>query len=170
MRRRSSLVLPVLVGLLVLSCGTVTVVAVAALVRREPAARPDAITVAVEPAGSRALRVLHQWDRRRARAWSHGSVPRLRALYAPGSTSAAADVAMLTAYRDRGLRVIGMRRQALAVRELDVTGRRLTLQATDRLVSAVAVGNGAREPLPRGGFVTQTLSFVLTADGWVRTG
>jgi hypothetical protein len=77
---------------------------------------------------------------------------------------------MLAAYRERGLRVSGMRRQTFAVRELEATGRGLTLRVTDRLVSAVAVGDGIRRRLPQDAYASQTLSFRRTPRGWVRTG
>ena len=166
MRRRLPLVLA---GLLVLTVAVVAVLAGASLVRREPA-RPGTVAVAAEPVGSRALRVLHGWDRRRARAWARGSVRLLRSLYDGRSEAAVADCAMLAAYRARGLRVTGMRRQTLSVRELQATSRRLTLRVTDRLVSAVAVGEETREPLPRQGFESQTLTFRRTPRGWIRTG
>lgn len=166
MRRRLPLV-PA--GLLVLTVAAVAVLAGATLVRRDPA-RPGTEAVAAEPVGSRALRVLHGWDRRRARAWSDGSVHRLASLYGPRSEAGAVDRAMLAAYRTRGLRVIGMRRQTLAVQELHAGGRTLTLRVTDRLVSALAVGERTRQPLPRLGFESQTLTFRRTPQGWVRVG
>ena len=159
----------VLAGLLVLTVAAVAVTAGASLLRREPA-RPGTVAVAAEPVGSRALRVLHGWDRRRARAWSRGSVALLRSLYDRRSEAGAVDRAMLSAYRARGLRVTGMRRQTLVVREIRTTGGTLTLRVTDRLVSAVAVGERTREPLPRQGFESQTLTFRRTPGGWVRVG
>ena len=166
MRRR---LLLVLAGLLALTLTVVAVATAATLVRREPA-RPGTTSVAAQPVGSRALRVLHRWDRRRARAWSLGSVDRLGALYDRRSEPGAADRAMLAAYRSRGLRVISMRRQTLSVEELRATGRWLTVRVTDRLVSAVAVGNGARRRLPQDSFETQTLTFRRTSRGWIRVG
>jgi hypothetical protein len=166
MRRRLPLVLA---GLLALTVAVVAVLAGATLVRREPD-RPRTVAVAAQPAGSHALRVLHGWDRRRAQAWSDGSVRRLRLLYARGSEAGAADRAMLAAYRARGLRVTDMRRQTFAVREVHASGRTLTLRVTDRLVSAVAVGEGMRQPLPGQGFESQTLTFRRSPRGWIRVG
>jgi hypothetical protein len=114
--------------------------------------------------------VLHGWDRRRALAWSRGSAHQLRLLYERGSEAGAADRAMLAAYRARGLRVIGMRRQTLAVRSLHTSRRRLILRVTDRLVSAVAVGEGTRQALPQQRFESLTLTFRRTARGWIRVG
>lgn len=106
-------------------------------------------TVAGSTATVTALDVLRSWDRRRAHAFARGSVPTLRALYAPGSEAGTADVAVLREYRRRGLRVEGMRMQVLSVEVLERGPRRWRLRLTDRLQGAVAVGNGLEVPLPR---------------------
>ena len=158
--------------LLVLLVGVLAGVA-AVLVRRVSAGPPPAPASATSvsaPAHSRALRVLHHWDHRRARAWQEGSVRRLRALYRPGSEAGRADRAMLLAYRERGLRVVDMRRQVLGIEVVDSGRRTLTVDVTDRLANAVAVGHGTRTLLPRGGLATRTLTFRLTGDGWVLAG
>ena len=131
-----------------------------------PTASASATSVSA-PAHSRALRVLHHWDRRRARAWQEGSVRRLRALYVPGSEAGRTDRAMLLAYRERGLRVEDMRRQVLGIEVVGSGRRALTVDVTDRLANAVAVGHGTRTRLPRGTLATRTLTFRLTGDGWV---
>ncbi len=159
----------VLAGLLVSTTVGVAAVGIASLVRGEPAARPSAVT-AVAPAASRALRVLHGWDRRRARVWAHGEPRGLDRLYAAGSTAGAADRTMLTRYRERGLHVLEMRRQTFAVHVVEDRPRRLTLRVTDRLTHAVAVGHGARQALPSGRPTTSTLTFRRAARGWVLLG
>lgn len=126
--------------------------------------------VGAASAGTRALRVLHGWDARRAHAWRDGSRAEVRALYAPRSPASRQDLAMLDAYRERGLRVVGMRRQTTAVQVLARAPRLLTLRVTDRLARAVAVGTHLRERLPTGGWTTQTLTFRRTAAGWVLGG
>jgi hypothetical protein len=166
MRRRLPLVLA---GLLVLTLAAVGVAAASTLLRRGPA-RPGPVVVAAAPVGSRALRVLHHWDGRRARAWRHGSTGELRSLYGRRSPAGAEDRAMLAAYAGRGLRVVEMRRQTLSVVPVRATPRQLTLRVTDRLAHAVAVGDGVREPLPRSGFATQVLTFRRTPQGWIRVG
>jgi hypothetical protein len=160
----------VLAGLLLLTTVALAAVVVGSLAQRE-ASGPAATTgVEAQPSGSRALRVLHAWDRRRAHVWGQGHPRRLRALYAVNSEAGAADRAMLAAYRERGLCVRTMRRQTLAVRVLEHAPARLTLRVTDRLIGAVAVGRGVEEPLPSGGFVTSTLTFRRTERGWVLLG
>ena len=51
---------------------------------------------------------LHDWDDRRASAWAAADPAALRALYEPGSAAGRVDVAMLRAWRERGLRVEGL--------------------------------------------------------------
>ena len=145
------------------------VVGLVALTRGEGPA-PMRPVASEQPVGTRALRVLHAWDARRARAWSHASLRQLSRLYADRSPLGEADRAMLAAYRDRGLRVAGMRRQTFEVRVLLEEPRRLRLRVTDRLVGSVAVGDGVRQRLPRGGLATRTLTFRRTAAGWVLVG
>ncbi len=110
--------------------------------------------------------VLHDWDDRRAAAWSAGDVAGLRALYVPGSAAGRADVAMLRAWRERGLRVEGMRMQLLDLDVRRASDARLDLVVTDRLTGAVAVGPGVRRPLPRDGFTSRRVVLVERAGEW----
>ena len=96
-----------------------------------------------------ATAVLRSWDAARSRAFAAGDTDALRRLYVEGSPAGRSDVRLLRAYLRRGLRVEGMRMQVLALEVLDERGRRLRLRVTDRLAGAVAVGPGARWPLPR---------------------
>lgn len=114
---------------------------------------------------TRVLRVLREWDRRRAGAYAAGSPQRLRVLYVPGSAPGVADVRVLRAYRERSLRVVGMRMQLLAVAVLEARADRLRLRVTDRLAAAVAVGAGRRTPLPRDQATTRVLTLLRDADG-----
>jgi hypothetical protein len=94
------------------------------------------------------LAVLRRWDERRARAYAAGDLAGLRRLYVPGSTAGTADARLLRSYRQRDLRVVGMRMQVLAV---DVTRQARTflrIRVTDRLADAVAVGHRRRLTLP----------------------
>ncbi len=142
---------------------------------------PEAGTVSVARAVS-SLAVLRDWDRARAAAWSSGDPDVLARLYVEGSRAGATDVAMLRAWRDRGLRVEGMSMQVLAVELRERTERRLVLVVTDRLVGAKAVAwsrdgccatssttgaatNGV--PLPRDQASTRTLVFRRTGGRWL---
>ncbi|MBI2242841.1 MAG: hypothetical protein HYU55_02405 [Nocardioides sp.] len=119
-----------------------------------------------DPAPPRPVAVLHDWDQQRAAAWAASDVAGLRALYTAGSSAGAVDVAMLRAWRERDLRVEGMRMQVLSVSVRADTGRRLVLVVTDRLASAVAVGAGVRRPLPRDAVSTRRLVLVRAAGEW----
>jgi hypothetical protein len=89
-------------------------------------------------------RVLSGWDRRRAAAYSRGDVGALRSLYLPGSGAGVADMAVLRAWLQRGLRVEGLRTQVLARRVLVSGSHRLVLRVTDRVVGGVAVRASVR--------------------------
>ncbi|HET7355921.1 MAG TPA: hypothetical protein VFJ09_04510 [Nocardioidaceae bacterium] len=112
-----------------------------------------------------AAAVLHAWDRRRAHAWATGDEQALADLYTAGSAAGRADVAMLRAYLNRGLRVTGLRMQVFAVRVLDHRPGLWRLRVTDRLARAVAVGAGGTVRLPRDGAATRVISLVRGRDG-----
>ncbi|MFC6045094.1 hypothetical protein ACFPYL_18545 [Nocardioides hankookensis] len=116
------------------------------------------------PAGASA--VLHDWDARRAAAWAAQDPDALRSLYVPGSTTGGADVAMLRAWRERGLRVRELRTQVLSLDVRRATATRLDLLVTDRLSGAVARGPGVRLPLPRDRPTTSHVVLVRDGDGW----
>jgi hypothetical protein len=105
-----------------------------------------------------AVRVLHDWDARRALAWSSGRPAALRPLYVAGSRAGRADRAALAAYAGRGLRVRGLRMQVASVEVLERSPTRLVLAVTDRLVTAVAVGDGERWPLPADRWSTRVVA------------
>lgn len=107
--------------------------------------------------------VLHDWDDRRAAAWAAGDPAALAALYTPGSPAGRADLALLRAWRDRGLRVRGMQQQLLEIEVRRASATRLDLVVTDRLTGAVARGRGVRVPLPED--VASTSRVVLVRDG-----
>ena len=119
-----------------------------------------------DPATPTPVAVLHEWDQRRAAAWAADDLADLRRLYARGSTAGAADVAMLRAWHERGLRVEAMRMQVLSVSVRARTQGRLVLRVTDRLAAGVAVGDGVRRPLPRDGASTRRLVLVRVAGEW----
>lgn len=164
----SSRALPVsLAGLLVLTVvGVAWAVWSAAGARSGP--RPDTGTTRVPTLAPRhALRVLHGWDARRAEAWSRGSASDLASLYLRGSDARQADRALLRRYADRGLRVVDLHRQTLAVRVLNASAVRLTVRVTDRVVDAVALGPGGRVPLPHDRPSTVDITFRRLERGWV---
>lgn len=127
-----------------------------------PEAGPVSVTRAVS-----SLAILRDWDRSRAAAWADGDARALARLYVDGSGAGARDVAMLRAWRDRGLRVEGMSMQVLAVELRTRTARRVVLVVTDRLVGAQAVGRGDRRALPRDDPTTRRLVFRQVGGRWL---
>jgi hypothetical protein len=118
------------------------------------------------PAEVRAAAVLSEWDRARARAWTAGDLPGLRALYTSDSVAGRRDREMLRAYRSRGLVVQGLETQLLAVGELRREPTRWVLRVTDRIVSGTARGQGLRRALPRDGATTTTVTLRLADGRW----
>lgn len=159
---RSRLLLPVLLGVPGLALAV-------ALVRvgdqPDRAGFPEARPVAGAPAELPAAEVLRGWDVQRAAAYEQGSTRMLRDLYVAGSAAGTSDVRLLRSYRARGIRVVGMRMQVLALRVPETRPDRLRLVVTDRLDGAVAVGGGRRAPLPRDLPDTRTVTLLRGADG-----
>lgn len=126
--------------------------------------RPAHAPVGV-PARLAASDVLRAWDEARSRAFADGDVAALRGLYVLGSAAGTADVGMMRAYLDRGLRVEGMRMQVLSLDVLSAEGGRLRLRVTDRLADgAVAVGARTEVPLPADAASTRVVELVRSED------
>jgi hypothetical protein len=155
-----------LLSLLVTAVVVVTAALTAPAERSLPPHATVRSTPTPEPCVHRALAVLHGWDRRRARTWARGNEAALLRLYARRSRTAARDVAMLTAYRSRGLRVASMERQVLALKVRACGARRISVLVTDRLVDAVAVGHRGRTGLPAGRPVTRRVDLRRQAGAW----
>ena len=128
---------------------------------------------AVSPATSRAepasgpRDVLAGWDARRSDAWADGDVAALRELYVTASRTGRADARMLAAYADRGLRVVGLATQVLALEVLDETADELTVRVTDRVVGGVVTGDAGSTPLPRDRPTTRTLALRRVDGVWL---
>lgn len=89
-----------------------------------------------------ALGVLRAWDARRAAAWRAKDPAVLRALYVPGSSALAGDLALLRAYADRGLVVRRLEAQVFAAQVLHRSPRVLRLRVHDRTSATVRGGSG----------------------------
>ena len=145
--------------------GLVSGVAVVALALRGP--EPGRAAVEADTAEPYGVRVLRAWDVRRSRVYARGDGAALADLYVAGSRTGAADRAVLRGYRDRGLRVTGMRTQVLAARVLRESGRRLVLLVTDVLVDAVADDRGRhRWALPHDRPSTRRVVLVHEDGAW----
>ncbi len=116
---------------------------------------------------SQSLEILRSWDLNRADAWARGDVAALRALYAPGSRTGAADSAMLRSYVERGLVVEGMNTQVLAADVRSFGPDRIVVVLTDRLAAATAIGVGVRTVLPRDRPSRHTLELVRVSGSWL---
>jgi hypothetical protein len=165
MSRRDGLPAVVLLVLGVLAAGAAWVT------RASPdrPATPRPAPVASDPEAhpgveSPAVRVLAAWDARRADAWARGDAAALRGLYVAGSRAGAADARLLLDYRRRGLRVVGLRMQLLAVEVLHASTREILLRVTDRVAAAEAVGARTRTRLPRDRPSTRVVSLRRGSD------
>lgn len=118
-----------------------------------------------------ALEVLRAWDAARAEAWADGDVEALGRLHAARTPTGSADVAALQAYLARGLVVVDLRSQVLAVDVITRSPRSWRLRVTDRLVDGRAVPmrdpDAEGVPLPGDAPTTREVLLVRTADGWV---
>ena len=116
---------------------------------------------------ARALAVLRGWDRQRAAAYAASDATALRGLYVTGSRSGKNDQQVLRAYAARGLRVVDMRTQILSIDIREHSAARLTLAVTDRLASAVAVGEGLRTRLPRDAATARIIELRRAGSRWL---
>lgn len=127
---------------------------------KQVAVRP--VSAVEDPASA----TLREWDAKRAAAYAAGAVGELRRLYVRGSAAGAADARLLQGYVERGLVVVGMRMQVLALDVLRDRPRLLRLRVTDRLVGAEARGATGVLPLPRDVASTRVVTFRQVAGGW----
>jgi len=132
--------------------------------RSAPPASPPPSSSADAP-GPRG--VLADWDARRSAAWAEGDVAALRELYVAGSQTGRADARMLAAYVDRGLHVVGLATQVLALEVLDESADQLTVRVTDRIVGGVVTGETGGTPLPRDRASTRTLALRRVDGVWL---
>lgn len=121
-----------------------------------------------QPSGTgSASEVLTDWDARRSAAWAAGDVDALAGLYTEGSRTGAADVRLLGHYRDRGLTVVGLTTQLLAVTVVQRGPRRLVLDVTDRVVAGRAVGGSRPVSLPTDRASTRRVVLVRPGRTWL---
>lgn len=115
----------------------------------------------------RAAQVLAAWDRARAAAWARGDPIALVALYARSSATGARDVADLSRWHERRLRVVGLRQQVARLRVLVARPRRVVVEATERTVDATAVARHRRTALPDSAWATHRIRFRRVDGRWV---
>jgi hypothetical protein len=132
--------------LLILACTALGVAVVVLSEREQPA--PVAATAADAASAYGPAAVLRTWDARRAAAWAAGDVAALRSLYTRRSVAGERDVARLSRWLDRGLRVRRLETQVLRTQVVAHRQDLLVLSVTDRIARAVATGHGRALPLP----------------------
>ena len=117
--------------------------------------------------GPHALAVLRGWDRRRADAWAAGDPAVLARLYVAGSRTGRRDVRDLRRWRERGLRVTGLRQQVAALSLRRRTPGRLTVVVIDRTVDGVALGGPYRQGLPRSAWQAHRIRLRRVGGTWL---
>jgi hypothetical protein len=110
--------------------------------------------------------MLRAWDHRREAAWTRDDVAALAALYRPSSRTGRHDVRDLRRWRERGLRVVGLRQQVRELRVRVETSRRLVLTVTDRTVNGIAVGHGRRTALPASTWARHRIRLLRAHGRW----
>ncbi len=113
-------------------------------------------------------RQLMRLDRWRTAAWRRGDVELLRRVYTASSSGLAAERRMLDRYRDRGLRVTGVRLTFGHVAVLERAPRRVVLDVIDQLGMMRAVSTG-RPPvsLPRDQPSHHHIELRRVTTGWL---
>jgi len=153
-----------LLVLLAFACTVLGVGVVALSERAERKGPEDAPAFASITEGP--VAVLREWDRRRAEAWAAGDADALRSLYTRRSTAGVRDVALLSRWLARGLRVHRMQTQVLNLQVVEQHAGRLVLMATDRITRAVATGRGTDMPLPVDSPSTWRITMRRVAGEW----
>ena len=155
-------------ALTALACACVVATVTVALARpgdRPAPERPVVTASAAAPPGP--ARILASWDERRAEAWAAGDAHELEALYAAGSRTGAQDVRLLRRYRERGLTVVGLTTQVLALEVVERSRGRLVLVVTDRVVGGEAVGGEAPIALPADRASQRRIVLVRAGGSWL---
>ena len=110
--------------------------------------------------------VLGGLDAARAQAFVTGDEHRLRDVYVDAA-AARVDVEVLRSYRERGLRLEGMRMERESCRVTDRSARRLVLDVVDRLgPTSARTTDGRRRDLPRDRSTRRRVVLERTEQGW----
>jgi hypothetical protein len=110
--------------------------------------------------------ILARLDGRREWAYAASDPARLRKVYVRRSPVLRHDLSMLRAYRDRGVRLHGVRLRVLDVRLLGRTGPYARLRIVDRLDRTTAYTARGTVRLPRDRATARVVVLRAVADGW----
>lgn len=110
--------------------------------------------------------ILTRLDRRRERAYAASDPRRLRTVYLPDSAVLRHDLAMLRAYRDRQVRLTGVRLRLHEVTMLERAGSYARLRVVDRLDRPTAHTPKGSLRLPRDQATERVIVLRDAADGW----
>ena len=146
------------------------VVMIAVLAVQGPASAAPASSATARPDLLEALTVLHDWDARRARAWTTDDTRALRSLYVPGARAGQADVHLLNAYRAQGLGVRRLVTQVYAVRVLHRGTGSLGLSVFDRVAGGELVRGRHAVTLRSSQPVTRLIELRRVAGHWLVAG
>jgi hypothetical protein len=110
---------------------------------------------------------LRALDVQRSLAFSTLDPDGLDAIYVPGSSPWRADRSLLASYRDRQVRIAGLKMQIDKVAvERPGTGT-VVLRVVDRLIAGAAVDNaGRRTPLPAGTPTARLITLTGKGGAW----
>ncbi len=112
------------------------------------------------------LAVLHEWDRDREAAYLAADPTKLAALYVSGSSAAAADLAIMDTYRERGLRVQRISQQFFSVQVLAVQPARIKLRTVERFAGGLVLGEGRCQQLAPTFPVRREVALVHDGNRW----
>jgi hypothetical protein len=125
---------------------------------------PPATTAAEE---GRWLGTLRALDVQRSQAFSTLDPAGLDAIYVPGCSPWQADRSLLASYRDRQVRIDGLRMQIEKLAIERPGAGTVVLRVVDRLIAGAAVDNaGRRTPLPAGTPTARLITLTGKGDAW----
>lgn len=116
--------------------------------------------------GRRWERVLDRLDRLRSRAFESLSPGLLRKVYLSGSAVLRHERAVLEGYRDRGVRLLGVRLLRTQLRVVSVVRGQVTVRVVERLGTTKVVVGSRRVRLPVDAPTSRVLHLVRGETGW----
>jgi hypothetical protein len=110
--------------------------------------------------------VLDRLDEARCRAFAHLRPELLTRVYVAGSTVLHREQAVLHDYRDRGIRLLGVRLHRTSLRLASTLRGQVTLRVVERLRPTTAVVGSRRVRLPVDAPTLRVLQLVRDGPGW----